>query len=210
MTLTVRLRSHWRLKLTLGAAMAAAFAVGYAWVQRWPIRAPLPPLVTPVDRAIPFSPGWVWAYLSLYGLLGAGWLAATRAELWRYAAGYAVILAAALLCFLLWPVASPRPAVLPDAAVFDAVAFLDLTTNTVPSLHVAFAVYHARLVERLVAPPVWARAGLWLWVAAIAYATLATKQHWFVDVPTGALLGGVGDWLAWRGGRGSQTAKGAT
>ena len=198
MSLAQRLRSHWRFKLVLGGALVLAFTVGYAYVQRWPIRPPRPPVVTPLDHAIPFAPGWVWAYLSLYPLLGAAWLAQTRPQLWRYLAGFAAILLAACVCFLVWPIRSPRPAVLPDRLVFHAMSFLDLPTNTIPSLHVAFAVYHARLIERLLAVPTRWRVGLWAWVAAIAYSTLATKQHAVIDVPTGALLGGVGDWLAWR------------
>ena len=199
MTVLARLRSHAPMKVALGAVLIVAFAAGYAYVQRWPIRDARPPVVTAVDRLVPFSPAWVWPYLSLYPLTAAAWLATTRAELWRYAGGFLAVLAVALACFLLWPIASPRPAALPDAAVFEAMRWLDLPTNTAPSLHVAFAAYHARLVGRVAPVPAWGRAALWAWVAVIAYATLATKQHSAVDVPTGAALGLAGDWLAWRG-----------
>jgi len=73
--------------------------------------------------------------------------------------------------------------------------------NALPSLHVGLAAYTvcfgARMSAGSLSPPT--RLGLiavgTVWVAAIAYAALATKQHYAVDLPAGALAA----WLAhWR------------
>lgn len=193
-----RLRCHWWTKIWLGALLIVVFVVSYTWAQRWGVVAPSPPIVTPVDRLIPFQPHWIWVYLTLYPLTGVAWLATRRSQLWRYAAGFVFILAVATTCFFLWPVDAPRPEVLPATPTFRLMIFLDTPLNTLPSLHVAFAFYHARLVERLLQPATRGRALLWTWVALLCFSTLAVKQHNFVDVPTALLLAVLGDQLAWR------------
>ena len=83
----------------------------------------------------------------------------------------------------------------------------DGTRNSMPSLHVALAAYTVLFGARAIGPELtaaaryaWTAAGV-AWLAAIAYATLATKQHYAVDLPPGI----VGAWLAhawvWRDAR---------
>ena len=186
-------------KLLLGLGLTAGFLVGYARVQRWPAHEPLPPLLTPVDGWIPFQPAWIAVYLTLYPVMAVAWLATTREQLVRYALGFTGISLVAFACFHLWPIRAPRPDALPETWIFELLAWLDEPYNTPPSLHVAFAVFHARLLERLARPRAAVRAGLWAWVVLVSYATLATKQHALVDVPAGAGLGFAGDAAAgWR------------
>jgi membrane-associated phospholipid phosphatase len=69
---------------------------------------------------------------------------------------------------------------------------VDAAGNACPSLHVATAMFSAvcldALLRRLSVPMAlrWLNAG---WFLAIAYSTLAVKQHVVVDVLAGSLLG---------------------
>jgi len=69
---------------------------------------------------------------------------------------------------------------------------VDAAGNACPSMHVAVAIFTAMRVEHVLresrTPVPW-RVLNWLWFAAIAYSTLAVKQHVVLDVVAGALLG---------------------
>ena len=96
---------------------------------------------------------------------------------------------------MLWPTATPR---LPlTAAVPASMQFLrdvDLAANACPSLHVAFAVFTACWMERLLREMhtgLALRIASTLWGLGIVYSTLATRQHVLIDVLAGAALGAV-------------------
>jgi membrane-associated phospholipid phosphatase len=59
-------------------------------------------------------------------------------------------------------------------------------------MHVAVAIFTAIRVEHVLrearTPALW-RVLNWAWFVAIAYSTLAVKQHVVLDVAAGALLG---------------------
>jgi len=79
---------------------------------------------------------------------------------------------------------------------------VDASGNACPSLHVAFAIFTACWMHRLLRRDGSGRAvrvGNWLWCAGILYSTLATRQHVAIDVVAGAALGAlVAFWhLAW-------------
>jgi membrane-associated phospholipid phosphatase len=100
---------------------------------------------------------------------------------------------AGLLSFYFWPTKVP-PSTL-YTSDFPGITMLrrvDAAGNACPSLHVAAAMFTAIRVEDVLR---WARTPLKLrflnvaWFAAIAYSTLAVKQHVVVDVLVGALFG---------------------
>jgi membrane-associated phospholipid phosphatase len=110
--------------------------------------------------------------------------------------------------FWLFPTTVPVFAV--DWAQYPALQFLkatDVGGNAFPSLHVAFAVLTAVLLERQlrsVQAPTWLRVLNLLWAFGIVYSTLATRQHVLLDVLGGTLLaaavswaGTTRDWLVW-------------
>jgi membrane-associated phospholipid phosphatase len=69
---------------------------------------------------------------------------------------------------------------------------VDAAGNACPSLHVATAMFNAACLEpllRRVGAPASLRVANALWFVAIAYSTLAVKQHVAVDVAAGATLG---------------------
>ncbi|HET6719264.1 MAG TPA: phosphatase PAP2 family protein, partial [Rhodocyclaceae bacterium] len=100
------------------------------------------------------------------------------------------------------------PTSVPPAAVdwsmypgFDFLKKIDTAGNACPSLHVAAAAFSGVWLHRQLGEM---GAGRWvllvnaIWGAAILYSTLATKQHVFLDLAAGLLLGLVGVWLSLR------------
>ena len=125
--------------------------------------------------------------------LAPGLLIGTR-RLITYCAWIGALCATGLLCFWLVPTAVPRPELPPELLQqggFALLQGLDAAGNACPSLHVATALFtalwHRRLLAELTAPR-WTQ---WLnavWLLAIVYSTLATKQHVAWDVLGGVLL----------------------
>lgn len=201
----LHLGCHWLIK-TLGISLfMTAFFAAYFYVLRHPTHAVTTMPVTALDRSIPLQ-GWALApYLSLwiYVSLAPG-LLTTRRELARYALAAALVASAGLGVFYCWPTVVPPADV--DWAGHRSFAFLkniDASGNACPSLHAAFAVFTAMNLHQLVRehrlPGRWHLAN-WAWALAIAYSTLATKQHVAVDAAAGAALGAFGAWAAQRAG----------
>jgi len=196
-----RLRSQLRLKLLLLLALPTLALAGYFAVQRvliFPVRT-MP--LTWLDRVIPFEPAWVWVYLSLNLLNPVGpLLTRSRFELLRYTRGIAFLFASGLVCFFFFPVKGPRPAGAGGSWLYGHLIQIDRVYNSLPSLHAACAVYavlYASYVSAGSSRPVLRKVLLclaWLWVALILYATIATRQHFSIDLPPGIALA----WLAQR------------
>jgi membrane-associated phospholipid phosphatase len=119
--------------------------------------------------------------------------------------GAAIMFGVATLIFFAWPVRYPRPP-LPDVppAVYRLLTAIDQPVNSIPSLHAGLIAYTLFFAARAFGE---FRAGLRrtlltlgaLWGAVILYATLATKQHYLIDLPPGILLAWLAHRLAWRG-----------
>lgn len=195
------LRSNIRLKLVLLLTLPVFVTAGYLGIQRaiiFPIRTvPL----TWLDRVIPFQPHWIWAYLSLYLLNPIGPLfTRSRHDLFRYARGILFLFACGFVCFLFFPVAGPRPLSTDSYWLYQWLIGIDRPYNSFPSLHAGCAVYavlfiaYSSLDTSRRALRTCLMTLSWIWVALILYSTIATRQHFFVDLPGGILLG----WLAHR------------
>jgi membrane-associated phospholipid phosphatase len=140
-------------------------------------------------------------YQSVYLLIAlVPWLAAARSDLLRYAKGFVLLSGASFACFLFFPVACPRPESIPTTGMFAWLARYDGPTNTIPSLHVGLATFTLLFGGRTSRDAIARAARRRLlgvgaaWAAAIAYAALATKQHYAIDLPAGLLAA----WLAFR------------
>jgi membrane-associated phospholipid phosphatase len=142
-----------------------------------------------IDAWIPFLPWTVWIYVSDYLLLTLAILLPSDRR--RSEAAYGLLLAALIgfVIFTLWPTSIIR-----SSASFEGVTGLlwkliyaiDTTTNACPSLHVANTCIACRAL--------YGKGGAWrvvmpIWAGAVILSTLTTKQHYFVDVPAGVLLG---------------------
>lgn len=144
------------------------------------------------ELAIPFIPETVLIYMSIYLLfLAAPFVLRQRQEFLALSMTLNAIILIAGICFMLVPA---EPAFAPPKnlgafpGLFRFADWLNLTTNLVPSLHVALSVGCVAAFAT--------RAGsigktvLWIWAAATAASTLLTHQHHVVDVVAGLALAG--------------------
>ncbi len=192
--LWARLRHLWLAKMLSTTLGISAFFMAYFWVLRHPMFAVVVMPVTALDQAVGFHAEALPVYLSLWlyvslapALMGSG------RELLSFGLASLALAVLGLGAFMLWPTAVPEFAI--DWSAHPSVAFLkrvDVSANACPSLHVAFAVFSAiwlaRLLAEMACGRVW-QALNWLWCGAILYSTLATRQHVVLDVIAGALLG---------------------
>jgi membrane-associated phospholipid phosphatase len=190
----IRLLTWWPAKLIGISLGMTAFFVVYFQVLNHPVYPVTLMPLTAVDRLVGFWPAALPLYLSLWVYVSlAPALLVVRRELVSYALAAVALSVIGLGIFLLWPTAVPRPDV--DWSQHPRLAFLkavDASGNACPSLHVAFAVFTAvwlaRLLRQLGAGP-FARALNGLWCAGILYSTIAIRQHVSLDVIAGAGLG---------------------
>ncbi|HUZ07669.1 MAG TPA: phosphatase PAP2 family protein [Candidatus Paceibacterota bacterium] len=170
------------------------FFIAYFWVLKHPLFPVTTMPHTAVDRLISFQPEVLPLYLSLWLYVSlAPALLVERPEIISYALAAAGLSVIGLGIFLLWPTTVSWPDT--DWSRHPAFAFLhsvDASGNACPSLHVAFAVFTAVWLNRLLRQM---RAGKiacalnWLWCLGILYSTVAIRQHVMLDVLAGAGLG---------------------
>ncbi len=198
-TLARQWRHHPLLKIVGISLFTWLFFIAYFELLREPVRPVTVMPLTALDHWIPFQPGAIWAYVSLWIYVGlAPALLPTVAAALRYGAWAALLCGSGLLCFLLWPTAIPQMAQRADVdlathAGFALLRGIDAAGNACPSLHVAVAVFSAMWLRRVLA----AAGAPWplhllnlAWLLAIAWSTLAVRQHVVLDVLAGAALGG--------------------
>lgn len=189
-----RIRSGWWAKILATTVGISVFFVAYFWVLRNPqFELTVMPLSWP-DRLIPFDPAALPIYFSLwfYVSLAPALLRDVREllDFGRACIGLAVV---GMAIFLLWPTTTPEFAI--DWTQHPSIEFLkrvDVSSNACPSMHVAFAVLTAIRLERTLlelGAPRSLRMGNLVWCIAIAWSTIATRQHVAWDVLAGALLG---------------------
>lgn len=208
-----RIRRHLALKVVGISAFVWLFFQGYFHTLRNPVYPVLEMPLTPLDAWVPFQPQALAVYLSLWFYVGiAPGLLLTLRELVVYGLWAAALCLLGLLCFHFWPTAVPPRSVdvsgLPGFALLQGV---DGAGNACPSLHVATAVFTALWVERLlriVGAPAVLR---WLniaWVLAIAWSTVAIRQHVVLDAVAGTLLGAAVAWasIRWSAGVGTDSS----
>ncbi|HVZ66415.1 MAG TPA: phosphatase PAP2 family protein [Opitutaceae bacterium] len=201
-----RLRAHPGLKLGSILLFGAVFFAGYFLLLKFPVFPVRLMPVTALDRMIPFQPGALalyvslWAYVPLVpGLMGKE---SEIARFYRTAGGMCLV---GFAVFLFCPTAvPPLEAGRAVPGMFERLKEVDGSGNACPSLHVAFAVFCALLLGReLRAAGVRGKVQLanWAWCVGIVYSTLATKQHVALDALAGAALGMAGAFIHLRTGR---------
>jgi membrane-associated phospholipid phosphatase len=197
-----RITRLWPLKLGYTAVVSVCFWSIYLFLSRHPLF-PIRPLpMTWLDDWAGFRPNpWAWIYESIFLLTGvAPWLIVTREELRRYLIGFTLLSVVSFVLFAFFPVASPRPANLESNAFLVFITQVDGPLNAFPSLHAGCLIYNLALVRHLFGrqlSPLVAMV-LLIWAGLILFATLATKQHYVLDLLAGTLLGWAADQVAWR------------
>lgn len=192
--------THFWFKMFGTMAYTLLFFVGYIYLLRYP-SSPTTTIPTLwVDKAIIFEPAALPAYLSLWLYVSIPpMLMLTREQIVSFGARITLPCLFAFVIFFFWPNSVPPANI--DWAQYPGVAFLkgvDAAGNACPSLHVATAVFTAlwlhwrfKSLEFGPAPQIINIT----WCIAIAYSTLATKQHVALDVIAGTLLGLAGAWI---------------
>jgi membrane-associated phospholipid phosphatase len=192
-----RFLALWQEKLVLTVLLNLLFWLPYSLLARnafFPLRS-VPE--TFLDRVIPFQPEWTLVYLSEYLLtFFAPWLITRKDELRRYSVGMLLMSALCFCVFLLAPSASPRPHVVSEMAAYRFVLFADGPLNAFPSLHAAFLAYTLPMIKGWVRRSVFV--AIVLWAAGILYATIATRQHFALDLLAGVGVGYASHRIAWR------------
>ncbi len=192
--LKLRMGHHLVLKVLGISGFMWVFFVGYFHTLRYPVFPVFQMPITALDRLIPFQPQALVAYVSLWLYVGiAPGMLLTLREGLMYALWIAALCVAGLACFYFWPTAVPPSAIdMSSHAGFNLLRGVDAAGNACPSLHVAAATFSAIWIDRLLRhmrTPATLRVFNALWFAAIAYSTLAIKQHVALDALAGALLG---------------------
>ena len=157
-----------------------------------------------IDRAVPLMVWTVWLYGTIrYGALLAWLTVPDRRDAARLLTTITVASVVCMGLFVLWPTTFPRELFpLPESASASVRELAELrasdsATNCLPSLHVALAWGIALTWASWLERP-WLRALPLLWALIVSAATVTTKQHFFVDVPPGALVGALAWWTARR------------
>jgi membrane-associated phospholipid phosphatase len=188
---------HFRLKVVLIGSLAVVLSFCYGAVQKWPIKGAVVRPQVWLDTAIPFTPAAAWVYLSCFVyLVLSGCLLTRREDCWRFFWYVAAIGFFGDAIFFFYPTAvPPRPGV--AAQPYAMIVASDGLGNAFPSVHVAFAVFSALVMQRTLrgfARSGFTRSGIarcvsWLWAVAIILSTLTIRQHVAIDVAGGAILG---------------------
>jgi hypothetical protein len=199
------MRRHLVLK-TLGiTAFMWLFFLAYFYLLRHPARPVIVMPLTALDRAIPFQPGLLAAYVSLWIYVGIppGLMLSLREAL-TYGAWMGSLCLVGLACFYFVPTEVPHLAVATDLAQHAGFALLqgvDAGGNACPSLHVACATFSAAWVHQMLRATGARRVFFVVnaaWLALIVYSTLAIKQHVAIDALAGAALAAVFAWPSLR------------
>ncbi|MDR2875210.1 MAG: phosphatase PAP2 family protein [Methylobacillus sp.] len=165
----------------------------YFFTQRHPLRKARA-FASALDERIPFWPVWGWVYSFLYypAILYLNWIVGDAHQFTMMAFSFIVLLFMQMACFYIYPVETPAHWRAINTGRNASERFLrfvqkiDAPSNCFPSMHVSVA-----MLTALHAQPVM---GAWVFVfpALIAVSCVFTKQHYLMDLPSGALLGVAG------------------
>ena len=201
--LKLRMRRYFVIKALGVTAFVWLFFIAYFHLLRHPAREVFEVPVLAMDRWIPFEPLALPVYLSLwfYVSIGPG-LMRNLTTLIVYGLWSLLLCLIGLAIFYTWPTAVPPPP--PEVVTHPSMQLLqglDARGNAWPSMHVASAVFASIQIEaifRHIGAPGVLRVINLLWVLAIAWSTVAIRQHVVLDGLAGAALGAAVGWCAVR------------
>ena len=193
----------WWLKALGTTAFMTLFFWAYFALLRQPGNPPIVMPQLPLDAWIPLTPWAFSIYVSLWVYVS---LAPALLNSFRTLVHYGVWVSAMCLfsLALFWLVPTQTPDFGVDWSLYPSLSFIkgvDAAGNACPSLHVGSAVFSAFWLHRVfttVNAPAWLRWINVLHCTAIAWSTMATRQHVAWDVIAGAVVGTVFAWLSLR------------
>jgi membrane-associated phospholipid phosphatase len=198
-TLTRRFRANLKLKVGLYLLLSSIFCAFYFGIQRLPWLHPRAFPLSYIDRATGFHPAAIYAYQSVFLLIPLfPFLTTTKNDLLRFVKGFLLLCGACFFTFLIFPVFGPRPENAEANRLMQVVFSYDKNLNAFPSLHAGLAAYSVLFgfsIARGNQELRWLAILGTFWAGLILISTIATKQHYFVDIPPAIFLA----WLANRG-----------
>jgi len=139
---------------------------------------------------IPFIPGFIWPYLSMYILFFIPPFFLSQAELRRLAIQLVAATFIAGVVFMLFPAKLGFTRVLPSDDLyrwlFNVLYYVDLPFNLAPSLHVVYSTVIFLALASSVGKIV--RLAVFLWLVLIVLSTVLVHQHHLLDVVSGVML----------------------
>jgi membrane-associated phospholipid phosphatase len=176
-------------RIVCTVVMYLLFCVAYLTANRFIDLRTCHDISTPVDKALPFMPYFIYPYSFIYifSLLPA-LVSENRTLFFRTAIGFALLIITSATIFVLFPVSIPRSYELPAGFtgwVFSQLDWIDNPVCGFPSLHVGLtllATFSVFRENRIIG-----------WVCVIValltiLSTLLTKQHVLWDVVGGAVM----------------------
>ncbi|MDR2219959.1 MAG: phosphatase PAP2 family protein [Methylobacillus sp.] len=165
----------------------------YFFTQRHPIRKART-FHSLIDERIPFWPVWGWVYSFLYypAILYLNLIVTDARHFTQMAFSFILLLFIQMACFYIYPVETPAHWRNINTGKSASERFLlfvqkfDAPSNCFPSMHVSVAMLTALLAQAALGPWVFA------FPLLIGISCIFTKQHYLIDLPTGALLGVAG------------------
>lgn len=149
----------------------------------------------PIDDRIPVRPWWVTVYVLSFLFWAVNYILASRDRtglVYRLAAADLFSKAVSLLIFIFLPMTMTQPQVQTrdfGSWLLNLIYKLDEPTNLFPSLHCTMAWLSLRPLFGCKSVPKWYKAFSTVFFVLILFSTLFTKQHVFVDVIAGWVLG---------------------
>ena len=186
----------WKAKAVCAAGVLAYYIVGYFTLNRLPLQAYHDVLKVPFFDDLPIVPWTTVVYNSVFllGGLGIGLLPDARAVK-RYFVSVVLAYTLNYVFFALYPTRIVQDP-LPDSGSMWLWALR--LTRIVDGPYTCFPSLHLTNCTLVVIGHWYTRYGRWflLWTLAIAVSTLTTDQHLFLDLPAGAVVAGLGAFLA--------------
>ena len=201
-SLARRVRALFWLKLIGTTAFTWVFFIAYFELLRNPVHPVHTMPLTPVDDWVAFAPWALWPYMSLWLYIGvAPGLQGRFVNLFVYGLWSLALSLTGLAIFYFWPTQIPTFLHVSDAPGMAMLKGVDAAGNACPSMHVAISLFSAVWIERVlrhIGAPRWLSVMNTLWFLAIAYSTMAVRQHVALDVLGGVALGGAFAWASLR------------
>lgn len=147
--------------------------------------------ITPswIDNLIPFSASAIWAYLSFFLIIPAGYfLTPLKTVRWLTRSMQLAAVGAGLV-YLLWPTTIVTP--LDSGQGIESILLrqlvaVDSAQNCFPSLHIALTLLAVWAIAK--SRRHWMTLVFILWGATIAFSILQLKRHLFIDLAGGVVL----------------------
>ena len=145
-----------------------------------------------VDKIMPFLPWTIWIYLTEFIIFICAYFSIRSKELQtKYFYAYMTLLVISCIVFVFYPVTFPRAdyptysANIHEKGMEFLRTYMDSPANCLPSLHVSTSLISALAFWRESRWKTWL---YMIWAIAISITTMTTKQHYFIDVWTAAIL----------------------